>query len=162
MKKLISHLVSEAAVYGVIVVAGLVVIVADGARASLDILIKVAMTILVFWAAHVFAGTVAKLGAKRETTGIGVREALAYALDHSWGMLVASTIPLVPLLFGVLGLVDDQVAIWGVLWVAVFVLGVLGVVKAAELTPALGMRMLSGAITAGLGFVLILLKALVH
>lgn len=162
VRNLLRHLVTESAVYGVIVVAGLVVIVADGARASWDVLVKVSATILVFWLAHVFAAAVAKLGAKRETTGIGLGGALAYALDHGWGMLVAAAIPLVSLLLGTLGVLDDQVAIWGVLWTAVVVLGVLGFVKAAELTPRGSVRAFSGVITATLGLILILLKAVVH
>lgn len=53
---------TEPAIYGVVLVAGLVVVVGESAEASWDVFAKVFLTVLVFWAAHVYAGTVAHLG----------------------------------------------------------------------------------------------------
>ena len=159
------HLVTESAVYGVILVAGLVVIVANTAEASWDVLVKVLATVVVFWAAHLYAGTVAHLGDDHEQE-IPVRDRLAaaarHSLDHSWGMLVAALVPVSVLLLGVANALDDQAAIWGTLWVAVAVLGVLGYFKVAVWTPRLSLRLASASIPSLLGLVLIALKVFVH
>ena len=52
-------IVSEPAIHGVILVAGLVVILGNSDEASWDVLVKVIATLVVFWAAHVYAGAVA-------------------------------------------------------------------------------------------------------
>ncbi len=159
------HLATEPAVYGVILVAGLVVIVADTAEASWDVLVKVLATVVVFWAAHLYAGVVAHLGDDhgRDTP---VRARLAHAVqhtfEHSWGMLVAALIPASVLLLGVSNAVDDQVAIWGTLWTSVAVLGILGYFKVEPWTSRLWARFVSAGITSLLGLVLIGLKAVVH
>lgn len=159
------HLVTEAAVYGVILVAGLVVIVANTVDASWDVLVKVLATVAVFWAAHVYAGTVAHLSDDHEP-GVPARTRLGhaarYALDHSWGMLVAALLPASFLLLGVANVVGDQVAIWGTLWVAVVVLGVLGYLKVAQWTTRRWVRVASASITSLLGLILIGLKILIH
>ncbi len=46
---------TEPAIYGVVLVAGLVVVVGESAEASWDVFAKVFLTVLVFWAAHVYA-----------------------------------------------------------------------------------------------------------
>lgn len=159
------HLATEAAVYGVILVAGLVVIVGKTAEASWDVLVKVGATVLVFWAAHIFAGTVAHLSdahAPGVLPRVRLLHAAKYALDHSWGMLLAALVPLVPLLLGVLNVLDDQQSIWATLWIAVLVLGVLGYAKIAPWTRRLWVRLAGAAVTSTLGLLLIALKAVVH
>ncbi len=159
------HLASEHAIYGLIMVAGLVVIVADKAEASWEILVKVAVTVVVFWVAHVFAGTVAHLSDEigPEIPAVGhLESAFRYSVAHSWEMLFAAAIALIPLAFGVVNLLDDDVAIWATMWVTVFALGVVGFAKVAMWSDALTHRLLGGASIAGLGVVLIGLKALVH
>ncbi len=161
----IGLLSTESAVYGVILVAGLVEILSSPAVASWDVLVKVLVTVVVFWLAHLYAGTVAHLGDEHETDLPGrQRLALAarYALDHSWGMLIAPLLPVAFLLLGVVGVISDEVAIWGTLWIAVVVLGILGYLKAAAWTSRLSIRMTSAAVTSLLGLLLIGLKMLIH
>lgn len=157
--------VTESAVYGVILVAGLVVIVSNSAEASWDVLVKVLATVVVFWAAHIYAGTVAHLSDHPErnlAVARRLRHAARHALDHSWGMLVAALLPVTVLLLGVANLVADQVAIWGTLWLAVAVLGALGYLKAASWSGKQWVRFASASVTSVLGLVLIALKILIH
>lgn len=161
----LSLLSNESAVYGVILVAGLVEILSSPAAASWDVLVKVLVTVVVFWLAHIYAGTVAHLGDEHEGD-LPARRRLAraarYSLDHSWGMLLTALLPAGMLVLGVAGVVSDETAIWGTLWVAVAVLGVLGYLKAAAWSTHFGVRLASAAITSLLGLVLIGLKMLVH
>lgn len=157
-------IVSEPAIHGVILVAGLVVILGNSEEASWDVLVKVIATLVVFWAAHVYAGAVAHLGDEYEgdtpwrTRAI---RATRDALDHSWGMLLAGVIPLAVLTLGTLGLISDRNAIWGTLWVAVLILGILGWLGVASWSTRLRARLLGAVVTSLLGLALVLLKSLV-
>ena len=161
---IVTIIVSEPAIHGVILVAGLVVILGNSEEASWDVLVKVIATLVVFWAAHVYAGAVAHLGDEYEgDTPWRTRalRAVRDSLDHSWGMLLAGVIPVVVLTLGTLNLVSDQYAIWGTLWATVVVLGVLGWLGVASWTPLPQARILGAVITSLLGLLLVILKALV-
>ncbi len=155
-------LASESAVYGVVLVSGLVVISADTDDPSSKVLIKIASTVLVFWAAHVYAGFVAYPHQKQADPNATWSKALRSSLAHSWGMLVAALIPGVVLLAGALGVVDDADAIWTSLWVDVGLLAAIGYLGAATWSTKLWVRLLGGLSTAALGIVLIMMKALTH
>lgn len=71
---------TEPAVYGIVLVAGLVAIRAEGAEESWAVLVKVVATVLVFWAAHVYAGIVAHIG---EATTPTWRCVLGYSAQWS-------------------------------------------------------------------------------
>jgi hypothetical protein len=161
---IVKFIVSEPAIHGVILVAGLVVILGNSEEASWDVLVKVIATLVVFWAAHVYAGAVAHLGDEYEgDTPWRTRAVRATrdSLDHSWGMLLAGVIPLVVLTMGTLNLLSDQNAIWGTLWVAVLILGVLGWLGVASWSPRPQARFLGAVVTSLLGLALVVLKALV-
>ena len=92
-------LMSEEAIYGLILVSGMIVVSYDLAGTSLNALITVVVTVLVFFAAHVYAGTLARLAA---TDGkAGLPESIRGAVHHSLGMLVISLAPVAVLLLGV-------------------------------------------------------------
>ena len=161
---IVKFIVSEPAIHGVILVAGLVVILGNSEEASWDVLVKVIATLVVFWAAHVYASAVAHLGDEYEgDTPWRTRAVRATrdSLDHSWGMLLAGVIPLVVLTMGTLNLLSDQNAIWGTLWVAVLILGVLGWLGVASWSPRPQARFLGAVVTSLLGLALVVLKALV-
>ena len=161
---IVKFIVSEPAIHGVILVAGLVVILGNSEEASWDVLVKVVATLVVFWAAHVYASAVAHLGDEYEgDTPWRTRAVRATrdSLDHSWGMLLAGVIPLVVLTMGTLNLLSDQNAIWGTLWVAVLILGVLGWLGVASWSPRPQARFLGAVVTSLLGLALVVLKALV-
>lgn len=157
-------ILSEPAIHGVVLVAGLVEILASTTPASWDLLIKVLATLLVFWAAHVYAGTVAHLDDEYEgDTPARVRlvRAVRLSIGHSWGLLLAGIIPLLVLTLGALGVITDRNAIWGTLWMAVAVLGVLGWLSVASWTKQTWPRVLGALTTSLFGLALVLLKALV-
>ncbi len=158
-------LATEPAVYGVVLVAGLVVVSGESTEAPLDVLVKVAATVVVFWAAHVYAGVIARLGDEHQP-GVRVRtrlaSALRRALDHSWGILGAVVVPLLVLLLGVVDVLTHSQAVWGTLWVSVLLLGVLGYYKVANWAGRGWVRLASAAATSTLGLALILLKTFVH
>ena len=156
---------TEPAIYGVVLVAGLVVVVGESAEASWDVFAKVFLTLLVFWAAHVYAGTVAHLGDEPSSDirlGIRVLRAGREAVVHSWTMLLTSMLPLVVLLLGHSGLLSDQDAVWGALWASVVLLGVLGYVKVSAWSTSPWVRLTSAGVTSALGLLLVLLKSWVH
>jgi len=63
-------LMSEEAIYGLILVSGMIVVSYDLAGTSLNALITVVVTVLVFFAAHVYAGTLARLAATGGNAGL--------------------------------------------------------------------------------------------
>lgn len=164
------RLVNESAIYGVVLVAGLVVIIGTKVEGSWAVLVKVLATLGVFWASHVYAGIIANLSEphlapgedleSRDPHRLGV--AIRRSLDHSWGMLLAGVIPLVVLSLGVLKLLSDNHAIWGTLWTSVAVLAVLGWVGVTAWTKRPSRGLVGALVTSLLGLALVALKALVH
>ena len=117
-------LTSEESVYGLILVSGMIVVSGSVVGTSVNALVTVAVTVVVFYLAHVYAGTLGRLAASDGEAGL--RESLAAAARHSRGMLFASVVPLVILLLGTTDLIDDSLAIWSSLVVNTVMLGVLG------------------------------------
>lgn len=152
-------LVSEEAVYGLILVSGMIVVSNSVVGTSLNALATVVVTVLVFFAAHVYAGTLARMVA---SGGKEKRRCFAAAVRHSEGMLLVSLLPIAVLLLGVTRLVDDDLAIWGALSLDTIALGVLGWVAVSKWTRRFWPRLLSALITAAFGAAITALKAFVH
>ena len=153
-------LTSEESVYGLILVSGMIVVSGSAVGTSINALVTVGVTVIVFYLAHVYAGTLGRLAA---TDGhAGLRSSIVAAARHSRGMLVASVAPLIILLLGTTDLIDDGAAIWSALIVNTVILGVLGWIAVARWSTQWWPRLLSALITAGFGLVLIALKALIH
>ena len=118
-------------------------------------------TVLVFWAAHVYAGTVAHHGFE-DGRVISIRDSLRIALRRSWGLLVSALIPSSILLLGVANILPDDTVIWVALWVCVAVLAVLGYIAFARRRAPWHIRVLGTLATAGFGIILIILKSGIH
>ncbi|WP_234659653.1 hypothetical protein [Agromyces marinus] len=156
-----SSFVTEESVYGVILVSGMIVVSGGHGDSAWRVFWTVVLTVLVFWAAHVYAGTVAHHGFD-DGRAVGLGEAFGIALRRSLGMLVAALIPSAILLLGATRVVPDLWAVWAALWVGVLVLAVLGFV-AFRRRGASPLVQVAGALgTAAFGLAMILLKALVH
>lgn len=153
-------LMTEEAIYGLILVSGMIVVSNSLVGTSVNALLTVVVTVIVFFAAHVYAGTIARL-AQEEGHG-DLRSSFVMSLHNSEGMLLASVVPVIVLLLGVTRLVDDDVAIWGALLIDTLMLGVLGWFAVARWTTRFWSRMGSALITAAFGGVIILLKSLIH
>ncbi|MDO5745437.1 MAG: hypothetical protein Q4P23_13335, partial [Micrococcaceae bacterium] len=96
-----ADLFSESAVYGLVVVSALLMVTNRYEATSADVFLKVLGTVLVFWLAHLFATAVSHLGHVADGEA-PIRESFRHALVHSLGMLMASVLPLVIILLGVL------------------------------------------------------------
>ncbi len=153
-------LITEESVYGLILVSGMIVVSRSLTGTSINAFLTVVVTVIVFFAAHVYAGTLARL-AKEGADG-SLSASLRAAAGHSLGMLLASVAPLVILLLGVLRLLDDEAAIWTALLVDTFLLGLLGWLAVSRWTRSFWQRLLSATITAAFGGIIVLLKAFIH
>ncbi len=156
-----SHFATDEGVYGVILVAGMIVASGSHSATSWQVFLQVVGTVLVFWAAHVYAGTVAHHGFE-DGRIVGIRESLRDALRRSWGLLVSALIPSSILLLGAAKAVPDDTAVWVALWVCVAVLAVLGYIAFARRRARWYIRVLGAMATAGFGILMILLKSGIH
>lgn len=86
-------LMTEEAVYGLILVSGMIVVSNSVAGTSFNALVTVFITVLVFFAAHVYAGTIARMAMSEGQLGWG--RSIRIAARHSEGMLLVSVVPLV-------------------------------------------------------------------
>lgn len=153
-------LMSEEAIYGLILVSGMIVVSGSNHGTALNAFVTVAVTVIVFYAAHVYAGTLGRLAATDGTAGM--RSSLWASAHQSAGMLLAAVGPLVVLLLGATRVIDDAVAMWTALILDAVILGVLGWIAVARWSAHWWPRLLSALLTAAFGGVLILLKAVIH
>lgn len=151
---------SEEAIYGLILVSGMIVVSNSIVGTSANALLTVVITVLVFFMAHVYAGTLARLAATDGAAGFA--PSLRGSARHSLGMLVAAVPPLLILLLGTLRVFDDESAIWAALIVDTVLLAALGWFAVARWTRSVWPRMLSALITAAFGLVLVAMKAFIH
>lgn len=156
---------TEAAVYGTILVSGLVAVSSAHGETSFAVLISVAVTVLVFWGAHVYAGTVARVSDRDERARgerVGVRAAFAASVKHSLGMLSSATVPAIILLAGTTRVIPDGLANDLALWSGVVILAFLGYVAFLRRGSSQLVRLLGALATASFGIAFVVLKALVH
>jgi hypothetical protein len=154
---------TEAAVYGTILVSGLVAVSSAHGETSAVVLLTVAITVLVFWGAHVYAGTVARLGEyANDTASIGVRAAFRQSVRHSFGMLSSAAVPALILLAGTTRIIPDDIANDVALWSGVVILAFLGYVAFLRRGSSPLVRIAGALGTASFGVVLVILKSLVH
>lgn len=151
---------SEEAIYGLILVSGMIVVSNSLVGTSANALITVVVTVVVFFIAHVYAGSLARLAATEGAAGFF--PSVRASARHSIGMLVAAVPPLVILLLGTTRVFPDDTAIWAALIVDTVLLGILGWFAVARWTKHVWPRFVSALITATFGLVLIALKAFIH
>jgi hypothetical protein len=159
-KRFRHSIVTPELIYGTIIVSA-VIVVADDDESDLDVFGITLATMLVFWAAHVFAVTVASHG-MRNGREVRLREAFRSAVKHSNGLLYAAVIPLLFLIVGALGIIEEYTAYYLSLAVGTVVLAVLGWMAFADRGSKWPMRLLGAAGTAFFGILVILLKATFH
>lgn len=153
--------VTEESVYGTLLVSGMIVVSGAYRATSWETFLSVLGTVIVFWAAHVYAGTVASHGVTQgaETT---LSTAFRHSLRRSVGFFTSAMLPLLVLLIGALRVVPDPVAMWVALWLGVVILGVLGYIAFTRRGSSWMIRILGTLGTAALGVAMILLKVLIH
>jgi hypothetical protein len=152
---------TEEAVYGVILVADLIAVSGVHGATSFGVFLTVMITVVVFWLAHLYAGTVAGHGLAHDRI-VGIRESFRAALRRSLGLLLSALIPSTILLLGATDVIEDQFAIWTALWVCVAVLAVLGYIAFQRRGAPWPIRVLGSLTTAAFGIAIIVAKALIH
>lgn len=152
------HLASEEGVYGLILVAGLIAVSNSYGRGTARTLGLMLITVAVFWAAHVYASTVADHTGSGEK-GRSLGRAVRHAIWRSQGLLTAMIPPAVPLVLSLFGLIDTRTANWIALWVIVAVLAVLGFLAYSRKKAPVYQRLIAAASTATFGVLIILAKA---
>lgn len=156
-----AHLSTEEGIYGLILVAGLVAVAGNAGLTSLQTLLFVVVTNLVFWTAHVYSGAVAAhSGSGRESIPLG--RAIRLAMLRSRGLLTAAVPPAIPLLLGALGILESITADWIAMWIIVGVLAILGFIPYRRKGAPLHVCLFGATCTAALGLVIIIAKALLH
>ena len=153
--------VTEESVYGTLLVSGMIVVSGTYGASSWATFVSVLGTVIVFWVAHVYAGTVAGHGVT-EGAEVTLKTAFRRSLRRSMGFLTSALIPSFLLLIGALRVIPDVIAIWLALWVGVVILGALGYRAFALRGSEWPVRILGSLGTAALGIAMILLKALIH
>lgn len=154
---------TEAAVYGTLLVSGLIAVSSVHGETSAKVLLIVAVTVIVFWGAHVFAGTIARLGDPQpHIADIGLGVAFRESLKHSFGMLSSAAVPALVLLLGTTRIIPDDAANYVALWSGVATLALLGYVAFLRRGSPQIVRIIGAVATASFGLVFVVLKALVH
>ncbi|SMH44761.1 hypothetical protein SAMN06295885_2423 [Rathayibacter oskolensis] len=151
---------TEGAIYGTVLSITLIAVGWDK-DTDLEVLLFLLGSVTVFWVAHLYAGTIARL----PSTEPSPRTVLAAAADtarHSVGMLAAMIVPALLLALGPLGLVDEWTAYYLALGSGVLILALLGYVMSARRGSPLGRRLLGTLTTTLLGVVVVWLSTLVH
>lgn len=155
------HLVTSDAVYGVILYAALIAVVSTSHTHPLEVFLVSFASLVVFWGAHVYAGTIANHGVQ-DGKEIAIRRAFREAVGHASGMLYAAILPSVPLFLGVAHLLSDDDAVDISLIVVVVLLGIMGYQSFSERKSKMVVRIF-GAIGTGLfGLLMIILNTIVH
>lgn len=145
------------AIYGLILYAALIAGVSDDDSDMVEVLVVSVISLVIFWAAHVYAGTIVNHVAKAP-----LHSAIWKAMSHSSGMLWAAIIPSIPLVLGAFHLVAADDAVEWSLNLVTLQLGVLGYVALSQRGVHLVARIF-GAIGAALfGTLIIALNASVH
>jgi hypothetical protein len=148
-------------VYGTILFSAIVATVSGDDDTALGVFVVSALSLVVFWSAHVYAGTIANHGVD-DGREIRLGAAFRLAIDHSVGMLYAAILPSILLLLGVFHALSYEVSVSWALWVSMIVLGVLGYLAFAERRSAIVVRILGALGTAAFGLVMIVLNVIVH
>ena len=159
--KALGHtLMTEESIYGLILISGMILVSGTHNDASWKVLITVIVTVMVFWIAHVYAGTLSRFSGK--FGGGNLLRAISQSVHRSRGLLLSAILRIVVLSLGALDIIDDHNAIWWALWANTIVLGVLGWVGVARWSKSFWWRLASALTTALFGGFVIILKAIAH
>jgi hypothetical protein len=153
-------LITEESIYGTVLVGGMIVASGPLQATSWETFLSVVGTVIVFWAAHMYAGAIARSG--RSADGMSLGGAIRKSFRNSLGFLTSALLPCVILLLGATRVVPDTLAIWTALWLGVVILGVIGFRIFAQRSESWTVRILGCLGTAAFGLAMIVLKALIH
>lgn len=145
------------AIYGLILYAALIAASSDTDSHSDSVLFFSFFSLLIFWGAHVYAGTIVNHAAN---TPLG--SAIRKSMKDSSGMLWAAILPSVPLIVGIFHAISDDDAVDLSLTIATVMLGALGFVAFTRRKAPIVIRIFGAIGTALFGVLVIALNAAVH
>jgi hypothetical protein len=148
------------AIYGQILVTSLVAALSeDPAIAAGYVLLSVIVTMIIFWAAHVYAETLSKsLETRRVVRWHDVRVSAA----HEWPLVQAAFPTSIVLALGAVGALSRDTAVGLAIGVGVATLFLGGLAVARASGSSWLASIIGAAISGSLGLVIVGLKALVH
>ena len=154
------HLVTADAVYGLILYSALLAVLVDD-HSALETYFISGGTVIVFWAAHVYAGTIAT---HRGPDGLpqSMGSAFRHTIAHVSGMLYAAVLPALVVLPSLFGVITDEEAVDNALDLVVVLLGVIGYFSFAQRKAKMWVRILGALGTALFGVFIIVLNIVVH
>ena len=156
------HLASGEGVYGLILVAGLIATASSAKAPSIRVLLFAAVTLVVFWLAHVYSGVVADHGRLgKDGEPLSLKAAIRESVGEARGMLFSAVFPAGVLLLGVFGILGDKAAAWLSLWTCVAALACLGYLSFRRVGAAMHVRLFGALTTASFGILIIVAKAVV-
>jgi hypothetical protein len=145
-------------IYGTIVVAGL--LAATGPDDNPEIwptALWVLVTVVVFWLAHSWSLSIA-----RRATGLTPQGGLGQSLVHHWPLVQSAFPPLTVMFVAALLGADEEKAILLAAWSCVVLLGFWGFSVGRQEHDSPARIALTSLGCAGLGFVMVLLKIVIH
>jgi hypothetical protein len=146
------------AIYGTIVACAVIAATAAGGKSSALILTATVATLLVFWLAHVYSDFLDhQLRHGRSSLGV-----LAAVMGRELSMLAAPALPVLFLLLGALGVLDDEPAVRLALWSGVLQLVGWGIDAGRRRGQGWGPALSVGLINGSFGVVIIVLEILLH
>lgn len=152
------HRPISSAVYGTVSVVALIVVAAHEDNSAGRVLTFAAVSMLVIWAVHVYASTLEHTGPKN----LPWRAALRVAVHDELGVVEGASAPLLILLLGAVGLVEDGRAITWAVWCGAALLTLMPFVWLRRVGTPLWDCVLASAVAGILGALLIVFKVLVH
>jgi hypothetical protein len=155
------RLVTADAVYGLILYAALLAVVSVGHVDALEVLLVSFFSLVVFWAAHVYAGTIANHG-MRDGIEIPLARAFRESIAHASGMLYAAVLPSIVLVLGSLHVLTTNNSVSYALVVVLLMLAALGYQSFAARRAKMVVRIFGALGTAAFGLVMIVLNTIVH
>jgi hypothetical protein len=150
-------LVGPSFIYGTII-AVTDMVLADENEADLQVFLFVLASIVIVWIAHTVSEIVAG-GPAGDEAPIPAGEVVRHALQHSLGLLTSAVLPMLFLLLGALGALDEYLAYYLALGVAILGLGVVGWISVQRRGYIWPWRVLGAIAAVLLGVLVVILKA---
>jgi hypothetical protein len=157
------HLFAEArvvsgAVYGTLTVVAVIAGASHNETSAARVLGFATVSSVGIWAVHVYADVLTSAGVHALPVGAALRR----GLKSETGVLLGAVLPLLLLLLGALGVVEDERAIWAAIWSGVILLALNPLVWLRRQGNAWGKSLAAAAVGGVIGLVLVLLKVLLH
>ncbi|MDP9027106.1 MAG: hypothetical protein M3N46_06050 [Actinomycetota bacterium] len=156
--QLLWTLIGPSFIYGTIIVTA-VMVVADDTQPDVDVFLVVLASVVIVWIAHTFSELVAG-GPRATDVPIPTRTVLRHALDGSAGLLTSATLPLLFLLLGAFGVLEEYLAYYLAIGAAILSLAIVGWLSVQRRGYGWRLRVAGALATTLAGALVVILKAL--